>query len=160
MVKSLPRKEVLAHEHLVRQHFETYLPLISVSGSTLHRAGVTRRTAFFSGYLFVRLDVASDRWRSVNGTVGVSSILQTGGRPAPVPVGLVEQLRERTLDTGELGFEDDVAPGAAIRIVGGPFDSFLGEFRGMDGKGRAQVLIELMGRPVAVLLSRQAVMAV
>jgi transcription antitermination factor NusG len=77
-----------------------------------------------------------------------------------LPVGLVEHLQERTLETGELGFEDTLAPGAAIRSVGGPFDRFLGEFRGMDGEGRARVLLEMMGRPVAVLLSRQAVMAV
>ena len=160
VVKSLPRKEVLARQHLELQDFEAYLPLISVSGSTVHRTGMTRQAAFFPGYLFVRMNVSSDRWRSVNGTIGVSSILQSGGRPAPVPVGLVEHLLQRTNETGELGFEDRLSPGAAVRIVGGPFDRLMGEFRGMDGEGRARVWLDMMGRPIAVSLARESITAV
>lgn len=160
VVKSLPRKELLAKQHLQRQEFETYLPLLASSVTTLRATGATRLAAFFPGYLFVRLDLSKDRWRSVNGTIGVSSILQTGGMPTPVPLGLVELLQTRTSATGQLGFEDQFAPGAAIRIVGGPFDRLFGVFQALDGEGRARVLLEIMGRPIAVSLPRVSIMAV
>jgi transcriptional antiterminator RfaH len=106
------------------------------------------------------LDLARDRWRSVNGTIGVSTILQTGGMPAPVPSGLVEHLQSRTSESGQLGFEDQFAPGSEIRIVGGPFDRLFGVFQRLDGEGRASVLLEIMGRPIAVSLPRVSIMAV
>lgn len=160
VVKSLPRKETLAGQHLRRQNFETFLPLLTSTATTMRKTGIARRAAFFPGYLFVRLSLVHDRWRSVNGTIGVSSILQTGGMPAPVPVGLVEDLQARTSEAGELGFEDEFEAGEAVRIVGGPFDRLFGVFERLDGEGRARVLLEIMGRPIAVSLARASVMAV
>jgi transcription elongation factor/antiterminator RfaH len=160
VVKSLPRKELLAEQHLKRQDFETYLPLLATSASTLRQTGITRLGPFFPGYLFVRLNTLADRWRSVNGTIGVSSLVQFGDRPAPVPTGLVEAMQIKTAVSGQLGFEDEFAPGAEIRIIGGPFDRLLGKFSGLDGAGRARVLLELMGRATTVSLPRTSIMAV
>ncbi|MFT3722201.1 MAG: transcription termination/antitermination NusG family protein [Hyphomonadaceae bacterium] len=160
VVKSIPRKESVAKQHLQRQNFETYLPLMASSIATQRATGATRLAAFFPGYLFVKLDLSRERWRSINGTIGVSSVLQTGGLPTPVPYGLVEHLQSRTSETGLLGFEDEFAPGAAIRIVGGPFDRLFGEFQALDEEGRARVLLEIMGRPIAVSLPRASIMSV
>ena len=160
VVKSRPRKEFLAEQHLHRQHFQTYLPLMTSTVATIRATGATRLTPFFPGYLFVRLNPASDRWRSVNGTIGVSTILQSGGQPTPVPSGLVERMQERTSETGQLGFEDLLRPGSEIRVVGGPFDRLFGVFQSLDGEGRARVLLELMGRPITVSLPHVSIMAV
>jgi transcription antitermination factor NusG len=122
--------------------------------------GIARQSAFFPGYLFIQLNLAVDRWRSVNGTIGVSNILHVGGRPTPAPTGLVEHLIERTNEFGELAFEDMLRTGRAIRVVGGPFDRLLGTFEALDGPGRVRVLLDMMGRPVSVSLSRGSVMAV
>lgn len=64
VVKSLPRKEVLADDHLRRQNFQTFLPLMTSSASTVRGIGTARQSAFFPGYLFVRLIsrlIAGDR---------------------------------------------------------------------------------------------------
>src|SRR5688572_10645092 len=46
----------------------------------------------FPGYLFVRLNLSSHRWRSVNGSYGVRSLIMAGELPVPVPNGIVETL--------------------------------------------------------------------
>jgi transcription elongation factor/antiterminator RfaH len=158
VVRSLPRKERTAQEHLYRQGFQTYLPLLT-SASTL-AGSAAHQAAFFPGYLFVRLSLARDRWRSVNGTIGVANMLHVGGHPTPAPHGLVEHLIDKTNKFGELGFEDVLQPGRAVRVIGGPFDRLLGTFEGLDGTERALVLLNMMGRPVSVSISRGAVMAV
>ena len=53
----------------------------------------------FPGYLFLRMDLSSSRWHSVNSTVGVHSLLCHGRMPAAVPEGVVEELRAR--ETGD-----------------------------------------------------------
>lgn len=155
VVKCQPRRELFADKHLQRQNFETFLPL-----SSSVPTGAARPTAFFPSYLFVHLNPAIDRWRSVNGTYGVSHILHVGGQPTPAPAGLVEHLIELTNDLGELGFDDVLETGRPVRVIGGPFDRRLGTFDGLDGEGRVRVLLDMMGRPVSVSLFKGSVMAV
>jgi transcription elongation factor/antiterminator RfaH len=160
VVKCIARREALAEQQLSRQNFQTFLPLIVSSSNTTRGTGISRQSAFFPGYLFVRLDLSVDRWRSVNGTFGVSSLVSVGGRPTAMPDGMIEQFVERTNEFGELGFEDHLKPGRVVRVVGGPFNSWLGTFAGLDGPGRVRVLLDMMGRPVAVSLLRGSVMTV
>ena len=52
----------------------------------------TVRMPLFPSYVFVRLDLERDRWRSVNGTYGVARLVMADGRPVPVPKGVVKSL--------------------------------------------------------------------
>lgn len=160
-VKTQPRKELLAELHLKRQGYITYLPRIVVPGSPGRRGVVPARAAsfgpFFPGYLFVELNLAREGWRSINGTVGVSRLVQFGRDPSPVPSGLVEDLIERTDANGVLGFEDALSPGDKVRIVGGGFDGLIGELVSLDGVGRVGVLMDLMSRKVIVEADRRGV---
>jgi transcriptional antiterminator RfaH len=156
VVRSQPRKEALADLHLRRQGFSSYLPMIATS-STSTRASRPLRVAFFPGYLFVQLNMAKDRWRSINGTFGVSKLVEFGGGPAPVPRGLVETLMSRTAPEGVLGFEDRLEPGEDVRFVGGAFDGLLGVLQSTDAFGRVAVLMNVMSRSVPVVVSRGAV---
>jgi transcription antitermination factor NusG len=40
--------------------------------------------AYFPAYLFVRFDLTKDRWRSVNGTLGVSRLVGSENRPTAI----------------------------------------------------------------------------
>jgi transcriptional antiterminator RfaH len=158
-VKSHPRKEAFALQHLERQGFGTYLPLVSEIVRLRTRTQTVKKP-FFPGYLFVALNLDVDRWRSVNGTLGVTGLVSFGERPAPTPRGLVERLRELTASSGELSFDDELQPGAAVRVVGGPMDRFIGVFQGQDAGSRVRVLLTMLSREVSVSVPRSQVMAV
>jgi len=158
VVKTQPRKEALADLHLKRQAFRTYFPKIMASPGRSGARPISPQP-FFPGYVFVQLSVEQGRWRSINGTFGVSHLVQFGHRPATVPAGLVEHFIANTSHEGILGFEDQLKPGASVRVVGGAFDGHLGVLEHTDPAGRAQVLMEIMSRKVAVFLPQTALVA-
>ncbi len=158
-VKAQPGREQLAALHLRRQSFSTYLPLIA-SVVRLPTRTQTVQKPFFPGYLFVKLDLRRDRWRSINGTVGVSRIVQFGDSPAPAPVGLIEEMQALTAADGELQLDDPLTPGAHVMVVGGPFDRMAGVFLGSEPAERVRILISMLSREVLVTLPRATVMSI
>jgi transcriptional antiterminator RfaH len=109
--------------------------------------------------LFINLPALSPLWRSVRGTYGVSRVVGTAEAPAPVPLGFVEHLIERTSVDGVLGFDDEFAPGDAVRVVGGSFDKVYGVLCSIEPDNRVTVLLDLLGRQVPVQISRRYLMA-
>ncbi len=88
-----PGQELGAARHLERQGFQTFTP--SIVKTVRHaRRRMERRVALFPGYLFVRFDIGQCAWRSINGTLGVRSLVMAGERPLPAPRGLVESFIE------------------------------------------------------------------
>jgi transcriptional antiterminator RfaH len=157
-VKTHPKKEELAKLHLERQKFETFFPNIREPQKRGHKlVDVTK--PFFPGYLFVRLRLAHERWRSVNSTIGVTRLVQFGDFPAPAPEGLVEDLIERSAEGSGIAFEDPLAPGDRVKIMGGPFDRFTGVFQGAGPDQRVILLLELLSREVRVSVPRSLVQA-
>jgi transcription elongation factor/antiterminator RfaH len=149
-----PRSEGKAELHLGAQGFRTYLPQIQ---KTIRHARqlTTVRAPLFPRYLFVILDLERDRWLSVRSTVGVSHLFTQEGRPVPVPVGIVESLIERSA-ANLTRLDTDLVKGKHVRILTGPFADFVGTLERLDGAGRVQVLLELMGTAVPVSLHRSA----
>ena len=83
-VQTLQYAEKRAQAQLEQQKFRTFLPK---RRKTIRHARKlsTVTAAFFPGYLFVLLDLNRDRWRSVNGTFGISTLVMAGELPCPVP---------------------------------------------------------------------------
>jgi transcriptional antiterminator RfaH len=77
--------------------------------------------------------------------------------PQPVPIGVVEALREKITDAGLLAFEPTLLVGQQTRIVDGPFADLIGTLEYLDGTGRVRVLLNLLGRPVSVALRSEAI---
>jgi transcriptional antiterminator RfaH len=148
-VNSKPKREELAALQLERQGFCTYLPKLSVLQTT-PRGGFARLAPFLPGYLFVRLDLGRDRWRSVNSTIGVSRLVQFGEFPAPAPAGLVERMIERTAKNGEIVFDEVFSLGDPVRLVGGPFDQMIGTFAARLPGERVVVLLDMLARETRV----------
>ena len=148
-VRSHPRREGFAYEQLRRQGFRAFLPLISTVGSVPTNPK-TQRTAFFPSYLFVNLDLVSDRWHCVNNTFGVQKIVAFGGCPAPAPYGLIENLLALSTDTGEVRFSRSFSAGDRVRIIGGPLHGKVGEFEAMRPHERVHVLLQILNRETRV----------
>ena len=108
----------------------------------------------FPRYLFVALDLERDRWRSVNGTVGVSALVSARTTPLPVPVGVVEAMMAARDASGRRGPRRRVAAGTRVKVVAGPFAGGYGVLERLDGKARVRVLLNLLGGQAPVVLDR------
>jgi transcriptional antiterminator RfaH len=111
----------------------------------------------FPGYLFVILDLQRDRWLSVRSTIGVAYLVSyRDGPPAPVPQGVVEALTEHSDGYVMTRFDDGLVVGQRVRLLSGAFANFIGSLERLDGAGRVQVLLEMMGTTVPVEIHRSA----
>ena len=149
VVRTQPHREFRAECQLSEQGFRCFLPTY---WKTIRHARQFRTTkaAFFPGYLFIELSLSRDRWRSVNGTYGVSGMIMEGDRPRPVPPGVVEALAARCTSSGLMSPADDLAIGRSVRVLSGPFSGCIGELLTLESSGRVQILLEIMGGRVSV----------
>lgn len=151
MVRSQPARETRAKRQLENQGYRIFLPCLLKSRRHARKLE-TVLAPLFPRYLFVVLDLHRDRWRSVNGTLGVDRLLMRGGEPEPVPNGFVEQLTQASDDDGLVRCGNRLEEGQSVRVTAGPFADLLGTLERLDGSGRVRVLLELMGGQVPVLL--------
>jgi len=99
----------------------------------------------FPSYIFVIINLSRDRWRSVNNTTGVASLIMGVDQPMPVPQGVVEALIVRSGSSVTTGFDSDLRVGDWVRILSGPFAETLCHIERLDENGRVRVLLEIMG---------------
>jgi transcriptional antiterminator RfaH len=157
-VQTQPHSEGRACSHLERQGFRIFFPRIRKTVRHSRQARVTL-APLFPGYLFLQFD-GMNRWRSVNGTRGVVRILCQGDEPQPVPSGIVDALRARFDGDGIVNDTPEFKIGQDVRVAEGPFEDLVGTLEQFDGAGRVRVLLNLLGRSVAVRLRSDALVAV
>lgn len=152
--------ERLAEGNLVRQGFETYLPLRLKSAKRGSR-GISVKSPLFPRYIFVRIDLSEQPWRKINNTFGVSYIVSFGGRPAPLQDHVIDEIRSRETEDGviDLSLLQTLSHGDKIKIADGPFTDRTGIFQCDADKDRVVVLLSLLGRDANVRVSRTNVIA-
>jgi transcription antitermination factor NusG len=157
-VHTQPMREVTARDQLEAQVYRTFLPtrLKTVSHARKLRTIVA---PFFPRYLFVVIDLKWQRWRSVNGTIGVASLVMQGDRPQPVPHGVVETLIASSDESGLMHFGQNLKVGDPVRLTAGPFAEQLGVLDRIEDSDRVRVLLEIMGTQVPVRVGRDCVAA-
>ena len=83
VVQTQVNAEAKAARNLLQQGFDIYLPRYLKRRS--HARKIERIAApLFPRYMFVRIDIAAQRWRSIQSTFGVSHLLFNGDEPAAV----------------------------------------------------------------------------
>jgi transcriptional antiterminator RfaH len=160
VVQTKPNAENKAVAHLARQGFTTYLPRYLKRRSHARRVDVVA-APLFPRYLFVEIDLAVQRWRSIYSTVGVSRLVSNGENPAPVPDHVVDLIKSRQNVSGfiQLDNRPNFRVGDKIRILEGAFYDCLGIYDGMSDTARVGVLLDLLGRKVRVVLDAEAIAA-
>src|SRR5690348_8016 len=94
VVQSQPNAEHRIVPHLQRQGFGTYLPRYLKKRRHARRVDMVA-APLFPRYLFVRVDIGRDRWRSILSTFGVSRLLCNGEVPAPISDQFIASLKSR-----------------------------------------------------------------
>jgi transcriptional antiterminator RfaH len=160
VVQTRAHSEAKAAAHLARQGFDTYLP------HYLKRRRHARRletvaAPLFPRYLFVAVDMAVQRWRAIQSTIGVSHLVCHGDSPAAVTDGIIDGLKAREDERGFVRIDrrPQFAPGDKIRVLDGVFTACLGLFEGVADRERVAILLDLLGRKVRVTLDADAVTA-
>lgn len=151
VVRTQPHAEAKAIFHLERQAFDVFCPRIA---KTVRHARKTSKVLapLFPGYLFLSMDVGATQWRSVNGTFGVLHLLMQNDLPQPVPIGVVEAIKDRIGDNGAIDWSQSLNIGQSVRIASGPLADLVGTLEKLDSQGRVHVLLNLMGRGVGIQL--------
>ncbi|MFM9975731.1 MAG: transcription termination/antitermination protein NusG [Beijerinckiaceae bacterium] len=153
VVQAQPNREMRAVHELLAQGFEVFLP--RYLRQCRHARRITQAAApLFPGYFFVAFDAAVQRWRSINGTIGVVRLITSLEQPSPIARGVVEGLMARCDAQGYIPLPSRSAfePGEAVRISDGSFAESLGLFEEIRGQNRIAILLELLGRKVRVLI--------
>jgi transcription antitermination factor NusG len=151
-----PHRESTAQLNLDRLGFRSFAPRVR---RTVRHARKIRSVLapLFPGYIFLILDLTRDRWRCVNSTFGVASLIMGVEQPIPVPQGIVETLVAATESSGTVRLDTDLEIGQKLRILSGPFAETLCRLVHLDDRGRVRVLLEFMGAEVSARLDRSCV---
>lgn len=149
-LQTKPRKERALAQTLARAGVEVYGPRIR---QWRQRAGRRFREEgpLFPGYLFVRLDFASDYPR-IRWTPGLVRVVTSGGVPVPVGDPLLRRVREMEGAGSRARLRArSLEPGSRVRLSAGPFEGFQGQVvRHLSGGERVRILLELFRRQAAL----------
>jgi transcriptional antiterminator RfaH len=156
LVQAKTGREAFAEAQLRRQGFRTFLP-VSLRTVRHARRVETRAAAYFPGYLFVAIDLERERWRAINGTLGVVRLVTARERPAPAPRGLVESLQRHADADGRLDLSLGAGVGDPVAVTVGPLAGQLGVIEQLRGPERVRVLLDLMNRETSVEVGREAI---
>lgn len=161
VVHTQPNGEGRAERNLQQQGFATYVPRYLRKRRHARRTETVARP-LFPRYLFVALDLARDRWRSIYSTFGVAQLVGAADEPRPVPCGVVEEIRAREGEHGfvMLGLPAGLAPGSKVRLIDGVFADACGVLERIADERRVAILLQLLGREVRVFVSAATVGAI
>ena len=153
LVVTKPQSEFKAQENLLRQGYQTYLPIIKTPRQRNGKK-IEHTEAFFSRYLFISLDKKADNWAPICSTIGVNGMVRFGGKPAQVPNTLIDNLMNNEDEFGCQSIEKaEFKQGEKINIIGGPFKGYKAVFKKMNSSERVLVLLDILGKNTQVTLS-------
>lgn len=160
VVQTHVNAEGKAAANLARQGFSIYLPRYLKRRSHARKVEAVA-CPLFPRYLFVAIDLAAQRWRAIQSTLGVSHLVCVGDRPVVVEDGVISALRARE---GEVGFIELVrrpvfSPGDKVRIIEGAFVDNLAFVEDVADRDRVAILLNLLGRKVRVVVGTDLITA-
>jgi len=161
VVHTLPRSEKLALENLLAQGFDAFLPRYHCVRRHARKVDVVL-APLFPRYLFVALDVENEHWLPVDSTRGVAYLVRLNGCPASMPLDVIQALKARSdvSDVVPLSCLEIFEKGAKLEVLDGAFAGQTGVYDKMSEGNRVRILLNLLGREVAVAVPVHSVVAV
>lgn len=145
LIQFKPNSHRLAERNLLRQGFETFLPMQEVTRRKASRF-VNDLRPLFPGYMFVSVNSENAPWRTINSTIGVSRLVSFDGQPKPLPLQLISGLMLRCDSMGRLLSPKTLNEGDSVELLSGPFANFIATIDAIDPEQRIWVLMDFMGQ--------------
>ena len=151
------RKEKVAQEHLERQGYEVYLPLILCRIKQRGRAKKTIQP-MFPRYLFIHLSDQTDDWTPIRSTIGVSNLVKFGTNPAKIPKNLILKLKESEENKGFHDLPDiKLVPGDHLVIAEGPFEGYEATLLSQNPNERVTVMLKIAEKYIKIILDQSLI---
>jgi transcriptional antiterminator RfaH len=150
--------EAKVTRNLQRQGFEIYSPYYLKRRRHARKIELVA-APLFPRYIFVRINMASQRWRAIQSTFGVADLVLNGSEPAPVPPPVMRALREREDENGYVKLDQRLTfvPGDKARVIAGAFAENVALFEGLADRDRILILLDMLGRKVRVSIEADLV---
>ncbi|MFN0220018.1 MAG: transcription termination/antitermination protein NusG [Hyphomicrobium sp.] len=152
VVNTHAHREGQACDHLVRQGFEVYNPVVNKTIRHARRVQNVLRP-LFPGYLFVNNAQGVGFWRPIASTTGVRNLLRNGDAPCCLDPRLIEALKNRETDGVITRPHRPIEIGHTVRLASGPFDGFAATIVTMPERDRVVVLLEFLNQSTKVEIS-------
>lgn len=154
VVNTQPQKESFALENLKSQGYEVYLPVFLKTRKHARKVE-TVKIPLFPRYAFVHIDLASQSWRSINGTRGVVGVLTQNGVPSPVADHIIEALKRHENPEGCVSLHalEVFHVGEKVTLGAGPLKGQEATVVSLSDNERVQILLHFLGRETTTTVS-------
>jgi transcriptional antiterminator RfaH len=152
LIQFKPNSHRLAERNLLRQGFDTFLPMQKITRRKVSRF-VSDLKPLFPGYMFVSVNSDLAPWRTINSTIGVSKLVSFEGKPKPLPLQLISGLMLRCDASGTLLPPKSLSKGDSVEMLTGPFANFIATVDAIGPEQRIWVLMDFMGQKTRMQVS-------
>lgn len=145
-------------EKIAQQNLSQYIQEVTVPTEEVIevRRGkkVKAERKFFPGYILVKMEMNDKAWHMVQNIPRVTGFLGANGKPQPlseVEAGRIFQQMQEGVDHPKPSVTFQM--GENVKIVDGPFESFIGAVEEIDEeRSRLKLSVSIFGRPTPVEL--------
>ena len=143
-----------AIKNLNQQGFKTFLPLYDTTFPKKSRF-ININRPLFPGYMFISFDRENTRWRKINNTYGVSRLVTFNTILKSIPSVIIDNLMNRCDSTGKLLPVEKLTKGDQVKVLSGPFTSFVATIEKYETDQRIWILMDLMGRKTKTRVAQE-----
>ena len=146
-------KERIVNHNMTEYFAEIMVPEESVVANVNGKKR-TMKKKFFPGYVLIKMIMTEKTWHLVKDTDKITGFIG-GTKDKPMPISDEEALA-MTASMAE-GFKRtrsvaNFSEGDSVKVIEGPFASFVGVVENISDKGKVKVQVSIFGRPTPVEL--------
>lgn len=146
-------KERIVNHNMTEYFAEILVPEESVVANVNGKKR-TMKKKFFPGYVLVKMIMNDKTWHLVKDTDKITGFIG-GTKDKPMPIS-DEEASSMTASLAE-GFKRtrsvaNFSEGDSVKVIEGPFASFVGVVENISDKGKVKVQVSIFGRPTPVEL--------
>ena len=114
----------------------------------------TTKRKYFPGYVLIKMILNDTTWHLVKDTDKITGFVGgTSDKPAPISDDEASYMASQAED----GFKRpktsvNFSEGDSVKVIEGPFTSFVGTIEAVNEKGKVKVSVSIFGRPTPVEL--------
>ena len=151
VVYTKSQKETLAHDHLKRQGFLTYCPVLRKEIKYKSKTKIMS-LPLFPRYLFIQAnEIALKKIHLIRSTVGVSSLIMRDGKPIYIKDEILDAIRQA--EKGYFGQVETIFnDGDRVTINEGIYKDIEAIYQNNDGLERAVLLLNLLQKDVELTI--------